>query len=145
MFLELGWIDTTGRIAGNKDKIMLDGEVFLTQKDIYEFQLAKAAIASGVDILAAQLEIKKSEIDCLYIAGAFGNFINLENAVSLGLLEFPVEKITRFGNTALIGAKMALFQEHKEWEEIVQITKHLSLESFQGFQDIFVSKMFFGY
>lgn len=144
LFLEQGWIDTTGQIAGNKDKIVLDGEVFLTQKDIYEFQLAKAAIASGVDILASQLEIKKSEIDSLYIAGAFGNFINLENAVTLGLLEFPVEKITRFGNTALIGAKMALFQEHKEWEEIVQITRHISLESFKEFQDVFVSKMFLG-
>ncbi len=143
LFLEQGWIDRAGRIAGDKDKIVLDGEVFLTQKDIYEFQLAKAAIASGVEILAAQLETEKPEIDCLYIAGAFGNFINIENAIRIGLLEFPAEKITRFGNTALIGAKMALFQEQKEWKEILQITKHLSLESFQEFQDVFVSKMFF--
>ncbi len=143
LFLEQGWIDSTGQIKGNNDKIFLDGEVFLIQKDIYEFQLAKAAIASGVDILAAQLEIEKPEIDSLYIAGAFGNFINLENAVRLGLLEFPVEQITRFGNTALIGAKMALFQEQKEWEEILNITTHLSLESFREFQDVFVSKMFF--
>jgi len=143
LFLEQGWIDSTGQIKGNNDKIFLDGEVFLIQKDIYEFQLAKAAIASGVDILAAQLEIEKPEIDSLYIAGAFGNFINLGNAVRLGLLEFPVEQITRFGNTALIGAKMALFQEQKEWEEILNITTHLSLESFREFQDVFVSKMFF--
>lgn len=143
LFLEQGWIDRTGQIAGKKDKIVLDGDVFLTQKDIYEFQLAKAAIASGVDILASQLGINKPEINCLYIAGAFGNFINLENAIKLGLLEFPVDKITRFGNTALIGAKMALFQERIEWKRILQKTKHISLESFREFQDVFVSKMFF--
>ncbi len=144
LFLQQEWIDSTGQIAGKDDKIVLGEDVFLTQKDIYEFQLAKAAIASGVEMLAAQLEIEKPEINNIYIAGAFGNFINLENAINLGLLEFPVEKITRFGNTALIGAKMALFQEQKEWKEIVQITKHLSLESFHEFQDVFVSKMFFG-
>ncbi len=144
MFLEEGWIDVAGQITGDRNKILLDEEVFLTQKDIHEFQLAKAAIASGVDILTAQLGIEKSAIDGLFIAGAFGNFINLENAISLGLLEFPVEKITRFGNTALIGAKMALFQEYKEWEKILKITSHISLESFREFQDVFVSKMFFG-
>lgn len=143
LFLDQGWINSTGQITADSDRIMLDGEVFLTQKDIYEFQLAKAAIASGVDILAAQLGIEKPEIDCLYIAGAFGNFINLENAIRLGLLEFPVDRITRFGNTALIGAKMALFQEYSEWEKILQVTRHLSLESCKEFQDVFVSKMFF--
>ena len=143
LFLERGWIDTTGQMEEDKDKIILEGDVFLSQKDIREFQLAKAAIASGIEILATQLEINKKEIDQIFIAGAFGTFINPENAVKLGLLEFPVEKITRVGNTALIGAKMLLFQDRKDWEDILKICRHLSLESFREFQDVFVSKMFF--
>lgn len=143
LFLEKDWIDKTGQMSGNKNKITLEGDVFLSQKDIHEFQLAKAAIASGIEILTTRLGIDKPEIDHVFIAGAFGNFINLENAVKLGLLEFPVEKITRVGNTALIGAKMALFQDCQEWKDVLKICRHVSLESFRDFQDVFVSKMFF--
>jgi len=143
LFLREGMMDDTGQITENRKKLQIADGIFLTQKDIREFQLAKGAIAAGMEILTQELQIKKHQLEQVYIAGAFGNFINLENASFLGILEFPVEKITKLGNSALIGAKMALFQDHKEWEEILEITSHISLESFPEFQDVFTSKLFF--
>lgn len=142
LFHEIESIDSAGRIKSSDEKIMLEEKVFLTQKDIYEFLLAKGAIASGIEILCSELGIKNQDIESVFIAGAFGNFINLENAVKVGLLEFPTDKITRIGNTALIGAKIALFQDQQDWMEVIQKCQHISLESFQEFQDIFASKMF---
>ena len=143
LFLREGMMDDTGQITENRKKLQIADEIFLTQKDIREFQLAKGAIAAGIEILMQELHIEKSHLEQVYIAGAFGNFINLENATYLGVLEFPIEKITKMGNSALIGAKMGLFQNRKEWEEILKTTSHISLESFPEFQDVFVSKMFF--
>ncbi|UCG27489.1 MAG: DUF4445 domain-containing protein [Bacteroidales bacterium] len=143
VLLQKGMINPTGEITSGAEKVELTNGVVLTQKDIREFQLAKGAVAAGMEILAGEIGLNKSHIERIFIAGAFGNFINPENASRLGLLEFPVEKITRIGNTALIGAKMALFQDKEEWEDILQICRHKSLESSRDFQDIFASKMSF--
>ena len=142
LYHESGVLDPSGKIIDQSDSIILEGEVFLTQKDIYEFLLAKSAIASGIEILCRELNITKDDIGEVFIAGAFGNFINLENANKVGLVDFPVRKTIRRGNTALIGAKMALFQDPVEWLRTLQKCQHLSLESFADFQDLFVSKMF---
>jgi len=143
VFLSKGLIDHGGQITGGYDKLFLDNRVSITQKDIREFQLAKAAIASGIHILCKQLEINCRDISQVYIAGAFGNFIRLPNAISLGLLEFPEEKIHKLGNSALIGAKMSLFAEDLSCEQVLSKTRHLSLESDPAFQDVFISKMLF--
>jgi uncharacterized 2Fe-2S/4Fe-4S cluster protein (DUF4445 family) len=121
----------------------VDGPVFLTQQDIREFQLAKAAIAAGLTILLKELGIGAEEVKQVFIAGAFGNFIDLSNARYLQLLEFPEESIRKMGNTALLGAKMALFEQDLSYSEVLSKTRHMSLESDPGFQDIFIGQMMF--
>jgi uncharacterized 2Fe-2S/4Fe-4S cluster protein (DUF4445 family) len=143
VFLSNGLIDAGGQIASGKDRLSLGDRVSITQQDIREFQLAKAAIAAGMHILCKQLNITVEDISKVFIAGAFGNFISLSNAISLGLLEFPEGKIHKLGNSALIGAKMALFMEDLSCEHILDKTHHLSLESDPTFQDIFISKLMF--
>ncbi len=58
-------------------------------------------------------------------------------------VEFPEEKIVKLGNSALIGAKMALFLDYKCCEDILNISEHISLETDPGFEDIFIDKMIF--
>ncbi len=100
-----------GEIESGEEKIELTSGVYLTQQDIREFQLAKAAVATGLQILLNRLNITFHEIETVYIAGGFGNFLNIPNVIRTGLIECNEEKIVKFGNTALIGAKMFLFQD----------------------------------
>ena len=130
-----------GEINSGKDHIKLIGKIILTQKDINEFQLAKAAIAAGLTILANRLSISLSDIQQVYVAGGFGNYINLEHVSELGMIELPEERIFKMGNTALIGAKMFLFSDETIIYEILAKTKHINLEGDPNFQDIYVDKM----
>ena len=140
---KLDLIGMFGEINSGETYVAITGKVNLTQKDINEFQLAKAAIAAGLTILASELGIPVSEIKELYIAGGFGNYINLENVVETGMIELPEEKIHKMGNTALIGAKMFLFSREDLPLEILSKTRHINLEGHPNFQDIYVDKMLF--
>jgi len=132
-----------GEINSGEPQITIAGKVSLTQRDINEFQLAKAAIAAGLTILARTLSIDLTDIEEIYIAGAFGSYINIENVVETGMIELPAEKIHKMGNTALIGAKMFLFSDMGIADKILTKTKHISLEADPGFQDIYVDKLLF--
>jgi uncharacterized 2Fe-2S/4Fe-4S cluster protein (DUF4445 family) len=84
-------------------------DITVTQNDIYEVLLAKAAIFTGCSILMKRKGLRKEDLDHVFVAGAFGNYISTENAKCLGLLpDVPTEKIKFIGNTAITGAKMTL-------------------------------------
>src|SRR5690606_6851440 len=114
---------------------------FLTLQDIREFQLAKAAIAAGLQILLNQFKISFNEVENVFIAGGFGNFLNLKNVIQTGLIETSEEKIIKMGNTALIGAKMFLFENDSSVQHILEKTSHINLEANPDFQDIYVEKL----
>ena len=141
IFRKLDLIGSFGEINSGDTQINVTGKIFLTQKDINEFQLAKAAIAAGLTILVKTLSISLEDIQEVYIAGGFGNYINLAHVVETGMIELPEEKIHKMGNTALIGAKMFLFDDEKITKNILMKTCHINLESDPEFQDIYVNKM----
>ena len=141
---QTGQIGMFGEIISGAESMHILGDVFLTQKDIYEFQLAKAAIAAGLENLTRNLGITISDISKLYIAGGFGNYINIDHLATTGMIEIDREKIQRMGNTSLIGAKMFLFMTPASVREILSLTRHINLEGHPGFQDIYVEKMSLG-
>ncbi len=121
-------------------------EVVITQKDIREVQLGKGAIASGIQILLERAGKKLSDLDKLYVAGAFGNYIKKESAVAIGLLPpVPLEHIVSLGNSAGAGAAMALLsrmERERIMQEIATI-QHVELAQTEGFQDKFMGAMAF--
>lgn len=121
-------------------------EVVLTQKDIRELQLAKAAIAAGVRVLLTQMDLHENDIDEVLLAGAFGSYINKFSALGLGLLP-PIspEKIKSVGNAAGTGARKALISQdmRREAENIARRVKHLELSCRLDFQDMFVNSLGF--
>jgi uncharacterized 2Fe-2S/4Fe-4S cluster protein (DUF4445 family) len=131
--LDRGLIERRGRIAA---PIALAPAVSLTQSDIREVQLAKAAIAAGAELLSAGRAVEK-----VYLAGAFGNYINRASARRVGLLEFPLERVEPVGNTALLGAKQALFAEDLSFAPLRALVRHVPLAPDPMFQEIFVEKM----
>ena len=143
IFHKMDMIRMFGEISSGEKSITLAGKVIISQNDINEFQLAKAAIAAGLTILVKTLSIQLADIQKIYIAGGFGNYINVANLVETGMIEVPEDKIRKMGNTALIGAKMFLFSDNEIIDEIISKTRHVNLESDPDFQDIYLDKMLF--
>jgi len=86
------------------------------------------------------------DLERVHLAGAFGNYIDHASAERIGLLKFPSEKIHPIGNSALLGAKMALFDTDLLDREIASIlarVEHLTLSSDPEFQDIYAEEMGF--
>ena len=143
--LDLHLIKTNGRLAQG-DSLLLSSPVSLNQWDIRELQLAKGAIAAGVEILLNQLAADKGDVKQVFLAGAFGNYINYVSASRIGLLDFAPEIVTPAGNTALLGAKLALFDldEHDgAYPQVLAKTQHFSLKEDPHFHEVFVEKMGF--
>jgi uncharacterized 2Fe-2S/4Fe-4S cluster protein (DUF4445 family) len=100
----------------------------------------------SVQILLERRGARESDIKRIYLAGAFGNYINLQSARRIGMLDFPEEKIEPVGNTALLGAKIALFQwaaGQTHQEEIRSIITHVPLAADPLFQERYVEAMVF--
>jgi uncharacterized 2Fe-2S/4Fe-4S cluster protein (DUF4445 family) len=98
-------------IAWNRDTAK-NGDIVITQGDIRELQLAKAAIYTGCTMLLRHRKLSFNDIQRVYLAGAFGNYIQPENAIRIGLLpNVNPEKVTLVGNAALSGARIALLSQ----------------------------------
>ncbi|MEM3702898.1 MAG: ASKHA domain-containing protein [Candidatus Bathyarchaeia archaeon] len=120
-------------------------DITVTQKDINQIQLAKAAIFAGCWILMKRKNVKPDDIDQLLIAGSFGSYINPENAKLIGLVpDVPIDKIRFVGNTALTGAKMALISEdaRKTAEVLSKRTRYLELAADPDFRLEFADAIF---
>ena len=143
--LDLGWVRPNGRLVG-REVLKLRPPIQLIQADMRELQLAKGAIAAGLRILLRQWGAKPSGLARIYLAGAFGNYINIASAQRIGLLEAPVEMIQPAGNTALLGAKLALFSLAKDgadYTDLLRKVRHVSLNEDAEFHEVFVECMAF--
>jgi uncharacterized 2Fe-2S/4Fe-4S cluster protein (DUF4445 family) len=134
--LESGAILSSGRIANRTKLFPVKVPVVLYQADIRELQLAKAAIASGFRLLLKRVGANADSLRNIYLAGAFGNYVQAESAISIGLLEAPIERIHASGNTALRGAKILLLSAG---EPALPKIEHVSLAADPGFQDEFAN------
>jgi len=144
--LDLGRIEPGGRLAGGARSFPLETAVALSQGDVRELQLAKGAIAAGFRILLGRAGAKASDVPRLYLAGAFGNYINRASARRIGLLEFPLDVIRSAGNTALRGAKVALFETGGPggaYDDLRRRIEHVPLAADPQFQDLYAGSMAF--
>lgn len=121
-------------------------EVSLTQKDIREVQLAKGAIATGVELMREEIGRTLADVDRVFLAGAFGNYINIKNAKRLGILPaVEDEKIIPIGNSSGLGACKIMYNDNlwDEAEEILKMSRHIELATHPHFQDKFIKNLSF--
>ena len=155
--LDAGMLDENGALSSGQEKqgvFMLvpleqagnERGVYLTQKDIGEVQLAKAAIAAGIQMLMERLGVTEDEISSVYIAGAFGNYMDPVSAGRIGLIPPAlVRKVKPVGNAAGEGAKIALVNEKEmlEMDELVRKIDFVELAASTDFQDYFIDELGF--
>jgi uncharacterized 2Fe-2S/4Fe-4S cluster protein (DUF4445 family) len=173
VLLDLGVVDNTGRFVerqklrddlsptilsrltehNNQPAFVLaknmdtdEQKVILTQKDVRQIQLAKAAIRAGIKLLQKKLGLDDSDIKHIFLAGAFGNYIRAESALRIGLLPLvPQESIYFVGNAATSGAQMILLD--RQWRQLaVELAKkieYIEIAHEPGFTDVYADCMSF--
>ncbi len=122
------------------------GDIVFTQQDVRALQLAKGAIHSGWELLLDKLEVGVEDLDRVYIAGAFGNYLDLDAAQFLGLFP-PVAKgrVAFVGNAAGIGAQMALIDvgARRRMALLRKRTEFLDLATSARFHEVFAGRLGF--
>ena len=121
-------------------------DLVISQKDISSIQLAKAAIASGWQLLLDAAGLEASQIDRVVVAGAFGSHLRLDSAITLGLLpDLPRDRFVQVGNAAGSGARLALVSmvQRRQGEDIARRVRYLELGGRKEFSSVFTSNLRF--
>ena len=145
VLLQQELMDETGAL--DEDVILAPGVVLL-QKDIRALQLAKAAIAAGIQTLLDASGTACEEIETFYLAGGFGSHLNIENAAAIGLIPGTlVEKTKVIGNAALAGAAQLLLDSSAitQIRAIAESSQHYNLGGNPAFNENYMEQMFFPY
>ncbi|MGC2871998.1 ASKHA domain-containing protein [Ihubacter sp. mB4P-1] len=121
-------------------------DVVITQKDVREVQLAKAAIAAGITIMMGEIGVTLDTLETVSIAGAFGSYIRNSSAIHIGLLpKVSEERIVSLGNAAGIGASMILLSQRcrENADKTAMEIEHIELAGRSDFQDEYMTAMMF--
>ncbi|MGB7294391.1 MAG: ASKHA domain-containing protein [Candidatus Aminicenantales bacterium] len=141
-----GEIAAGGAIQGRTRRLAVTENITLTQNDVRQMQLACAAIKSGIRLMLKAAGLSAHQLDGIYIAGAFGNYLNIPNTQAIGLLPaVEAEKIVFVGNSSLAGARRLLVakEERDKIESLVENIRYVSLASDPEFQDQFIRSLEF--
>jgi uncharacterized 2Fe-2S/4Fe-4S cluster protein (DUF4445 family) len=163
--LKIGILDRNGKFAHNleTDRVQqgrsgyeyivcrasesgINQDIVLTEVDFDNILRAKAAMFSGYTCLLDKIGLKVEDLDRVIIAGAFGSFINLEHAITIGLLpDIPRDKFRFIGNASLKGARLAckdskLFERSRE---IARSMMNIELSEDPSYMDNFMAALFF--
>jgi uncharacterized 2Fe-2S/4Fe-4S cluster protein (DUF4445 family) len=154
-----GVVDKTGRMQGSHARVRKGeegleylvgdgphGDIVFTQHDVRSLQLAKGAIHSGWELLLDSLGVPIEELDRVYIAGAFGNYLDLGAAQFLGLFPpVPTKRVAFVGNAAGVGAQMALIdvRARHRMARLRDRIEFLDLATDKRFLDVFAGRLGF--
>ncbi len=145
VLLDTGIIDGSGLLEGGAYQLE-DTTVVLTQKDVREVQLAKAAIRAGIELLTQKLGVSAAEIRRVYLAGAFGSYLTPASACRIGMIP-PVllDRIQSIGNAAGEGVKLCALngEEFAYSQKLAEGTEFLELAVLPQFQDCYVDALEF--
>jgi len=114
---------------------------------VRELQLAKAAIRTGIQVLLETNSCSEEEIEQVIIAGAFGTYINVSSAITIGMLPpLPLDRFRQVGNAAGMGAKLALISGSKrsQAQNIASRVHYLELATAPNFMSTFVQASYLG-
>ncbi len=158
-----GVLDKSGRMGeharvrtyeGQREFVLISEEerdgapaITITQQDVRQLQLAKGAIRTGIQALLQAKGHFEEEIEQVIIAGAFGNYIDISSAITIGMLpSLPLNRFHQVGNAAGTGARLALVSRNKraEAQKIARRIRYIELASLPNFQELFVQAMYLG-
>ncbi len=162
IMLKLGAVDETGRLLPPEETsetalpyvdesddgtiFRLTDEVCITEGDVRQLQLAKAAIAAGIATMLYEAGLREDDVAHLYLAGGFGNYIRKESAAAIGLLPASMlDRIISVGNTAGRGAAAVLLSQNARdiLDTLSQQLRYIELSGHKKFNDYYIERIMF--
>ena len=151
--IDLGFPTPRVQLADDQARFVLvwaseagrENDIYLTEADIQNLIRAKAAVFAGTSVLLESMGFKTSQLDRTMVAGAFGNYLDSANAVTIGLLpDIPLDKIRFVGNTSLAGARMTLLSRNarQRADRIAAKMTNFELSTEHSFMEKYVAAMF---
>jgi len=156
-----GVIDRTGRFKVDGQPGMTEGDegwqyqlaparndhnaIVITQADIDNLIRSKAGVFAAIKVLMESTQTKARDLEAVYLAGGFGNFLNVQKSVTIGMLpDVPLDKIKFVGNTSIAGAKTVLLSRKalRAAEKIAEGMTYFDLMSHPGYMDEFTRANF---
>ena len=134
--LRSGSIAPSGKLAAPDDAV--------GQEEIRQLQLAKAGVAAGIRVLLARAALHPTQLEAVVLAGAFGNYLVPQDALSIGLLpDVPAERVHFVGNAALAGARLLLTDStaRSRAEALAARARYIELGGHKGYGDAFVEEI----
>ncbi len=160
---KVGFIDRSGHLAPGKSERVRERngllefllapasrsetgrDIVVTQADLSNLLSAKAAIYAATEVLARAIGLDFGKVERVYIAGGFGNYLDREKALAIGLIpDLPLEKIRFAGNTSILGADLGLLSEDA-WQELHAIGEavtYYDLINYPNYYDEFLAARF---
>jgi uncharacterized 2Fe-2S/4Fe-4S cluster protein (DUF4445 family) len=151
-----GIVDASGRMHehprvrvtdGQREFVLVSEEgrgvapaITITQHDVREIQLAKAAIRTGLQVLLQSKGVAETDVEQVILAGAFGTYLDLASAVAIGMLPpLPLDRFRQVGNAAGAGARMSLVSmaQRREAEGLARRIEYIELATVPRFMHIF--------
>jgi len=132
-------------VLAYSDETAIERDIVITQPDINNLVRSKAAVYAGASVLIKSMDLSFDDLERVFIAGGFGNYLDLPAAISIGLLpDIPLHKISFIGNSSLSGAKLAILsgEAFAEVERIAQKMTYIDLSSNNQFMDEYSSALF---
>ncbi|MDY6823126.1 MAG: ASKHA domain-containing protein [Thermodesulfobacteriota bacterium] len=164
VLFEMGIIDNRGKLNRDVDKSRIrevdnvyeyvvvwkentgiDRDIVLTEIDIDNLIRAKGAIYSGCMTLLEEVGLSIDMLDAIVLSGGFGSYVDLEKAITIGLLpEIDAEKVTFIGNGSLMGARMSALTNRirQDVGEVVQKMTNFELSETKSFMDHYMAALF---
>ncbi|MDQ2810419.1 MAG: ASKHA domain-containing protein [Actinomycetota bacterium] len=152
--------DARARVPGLADRLTMIGQervfvlhwrgpaaqdsIYLSQRDVRELQFAKAAIATGWQILLEEAGLTPADVKQVLLAGSFGSYLSAASAIRIGLVpEVPVPRVVAAGNVAGEGAKMALLslRERAGGLALLEEVRYVELSDRADFNDRFIEQL----
>ena len=159
-----GWVDQAGKLSRSRRSpaIQIDGRrgcytvvpaaesgagsaITISELDIENIMRAKAAVYSAIGLLLEHAGVTMEQLACIYIAGGFGRYLDLEDAVTIGLIpDLPREKFKFIGNSSLAGAYRVLVSAESR-DQVTELSRkmtYLELNTAPSYMDQYTSALF---
>lgn len=127
------------------DDTLIKRDIVLTEADIDNLIRTKGAIFAGINSLLDSMELPLEAVEQFLVAGGFGNYLQVDKAITIGLFpEIPQDKVTFVGNAVLLGTRLGLLSQEmaEEAEKIAEKMTYLELSTYSAYMDKYVSALF---
>lgn len=144
LLLQKEIIENTGYL---EEAYMFNELIGIFPEDVRQVQLAKAAIAAGIEVLLHEAKIDFEELDALFLAGGFGSHLNIEHGITIGLIpEAMRDKVVIVGNASLAGGVKYLQEMYGNTgvNRIIEASEYIELSTSIKFNELYVMHMMFG-